>query len=78
MGLLGICVARIEGWPVGDGLYFSFVTGLTIGYGDLVPKHGLARFLAIAIGLTGIVMTGLIVAISVAALHHARNSDDGN
>ena len=25
----------IEGWKVRDAYYFSFVTGLTIGYGDL-------------------------------------------
>ncbi|WP_152223568.1 potassium channel family protein [Pseudomonas sp. SCB32] len=68
MALLGLVVGQVEGWPVGDGLYFSFVTGLTIGYGDLVPKHALARFLAIVIGMSGIVMTGLIVAVGVHAL----------
>ena len=49
-------------------MYFSFVTGLTIGYGDLTPKHVVSRFLAVVIGLAGIGLTGLIAAISVRAL----------
>jgi hypothetical protein len=31
--LLGLLIGAIEGWSVGDAVYFSFVTGLTIGYG---------------------------------------------
>src|SRR5262245_19725213 len=33
---LGTAVGMIEGWPLRDSLYFALVTGLTIGYGDLV------------------------------------------
>jgi hypothetical protein len=29
--VLGLLIGAIEGWPVGDAVYFSFVTGLTIG-----------------------------------------------
>ncbi|WP_280821143.1 potassium channel family protein [Pseudaminobacter soli (ex Li et al. 2025)] len=65
---LGVVIGRIEGWRMGEALYFTFVTGLTIGYGDLVPKHAIARILALLIGLSGIVLTGLIVAVSVHAL----------
>ena len=71
MAMLGLAVAGLEGWPLGDGLYFSFVTGLTIGYGDLVPKAGLSRVLAVSIGLCGIVLTGFVVAIAVEALRAA-------
>jgi hypothetical protein len=35
---LGIVVGLREGWSVQESIYFSFVTGLTIGYGDLAPK----------------------------------------
>ena len=34
----GLLIGYIEGWGIGDLLYFSFVTGLTIGYGDLTPQ----------------------------------------
>jgi len=75
MAMLGLAVGEVEGWPAGDGLYFSFVTGLTIGYGDLVPKHALARVLAVLIGMAGIVMTGLIVAVGVHALREALENE---
>lgn len=78
IALLGLFVAHLEGWSMGDGLYFSFVTGLTIGYGDLVPKHTLARFLAIMIGTNGILVTGLIVAIGVSALQRAVHDKEAN
>jgi hypothetical protein len=71
MALLGLVVAMLEKWPLADGLYFAFVTGLTIGYGDLVPKSPLARVLAVSIGLNGILFTGVIAAVGVTALQGA-------
>ncbi|MEJ8848586.1 potassium channel family protein [Variovorax rhizosphaerae] len=62
--LLGVLVARLEGWPLSDGLYFPFITGLTIGYGDLVPKAGSTRVVAVLIGVCGIILTGLVVAVA--------------
>jgi xanthine/uracil permease len=72
----GLVVSRIEDWGLGDALYFTFVTGLTIGYGDLVPKHGLSRILALVIGFCGIVMTGIVAAVSVQALSHAERDSE--
>jgi hypothetical protein len=65
---LGVVVGRIEGWRVSESLYFAFITGLTIGYGDLAPKTLLARALAIVIGLLGLLLTALIAAVAVRAL----------
>jgi hypothetical protein len=65
---LGVLVGVIEDWPLRDSLYFTFISGLTIGYGDLVPKTLLARALAIVIGITGVLLTGLVAAIGVQAL----------
>ncbi len=36
----------LEGWSFGDAVYFALVTGLTIAYGDLVPRQAFARALA--------------------------------
>ena len=47
---LGIFVGYLEGWSASDATYFTFVTGLTIGYGDLVPVRLGARLIAVAIG----------------------------
>ena len=65
---LGVLIAYIEEWRVSDALYFTFVTGLTIGYGDLTPKHGASRFLSVVIGVSGIIVTGLVAAVAVKAL----------
>ena len=73
MAALGAAVALLEGWPLTDGLYFAFVSGLTIGYGDLVPKAPLARVLAISIGVTGILLAGLVAAVGVQALNAAKS-----
>jgi len=68
MAGLGLLIGRIEDWRIGDALYFTFVTGLTIGYGDFTPRHLSSRVLALFIGLAGIVLTGLVAAVSVQAL----------
>jgi Ion channel len=72
---LGIVAGRFEGWSLGESLYFSFVSGLTIGYGDFSPKTGVGRILAIAIGACGILLTALVAAIAVKALTVARGGD---
>ena len=36
---LGLLIGFVEGWSLGDAVYFTFVTGLTIGYGDIVPRQ---------------------------------------
>src|SRR5215467_10856740 len=73
---LGLLIGFLEGWSVGDGLYFTFVTGLTIGYGDLVPRHALGRALAIGVGILGVFLTGLIAGIAVYALRSALIEGD--
>jgi len=64
----GLAIWRIEDWRIDEALYFTFVTGLTIGYGDFTPKHVSARVLALVIGFAGIVLTGLVAAVAVKAL----------
>ena len=64
----GLAIWRIEDWRIDEALYFTFVTGLTIGYGDFTPKHVSARVLALLIGFAGIVLTGLVAAVTVKAL----------
>ena len=66
---LGCAVALLEHWSLFEGVYFAFVSGLAIGYGDLAPKGTLGRMLAISIGFMGILLGGLIAAVGVQALH---------
>jgi hypothetical protein len=64
-------VTLVEKMPFADALYFAFVTGLTIGYGDIVVITPFGRLLAILIGFVGILFTGLMVAVSVFAVRES-------
>ena len=45
-----------------DGIYFSFVTLATLGYGDFVPQNEVARGLAILEAVAGQLYLGVMVA----------------
>jgi hypothetical protein len=73
---LGFLIGFIEGWSVGDAIYFTFITSLTIGYGDIVPRQAIARALAIGIGVSGLFLTGVVAAIAVHAMRTALTDSD--
>jgi Ion channel len=73
---LGMLIGLLEGWSFGDAVYFTFVTGLTIGYGDLVPRQAFARALSIGIGVSGLFLTGVIAGIAVYAVRTAIDNRD--
>ena len=64
-------VTLAEKMPFADSLYFAFVTGLTVGYGDIVAKTPLGRLVALLIGFIGILFTGLMVAVLVFAVRES-------
>lgn len=64
----GILIARFDGISNEDGIYFAFVTALTIGFGDLVPRSRGARIVSILLAVIGLIMIGIVVAVSVHAL----------
>jgi hypothetical protein len=66
--LLGIVIGLREGWTIGDSLYFSFITGFTIGYGDITPHYPLTKILAVILAGVGFLFTGILVGIAVEAL----------
>ena len=75
MVALGFLAGLLERWSVSDSIYFAFVSALTIGYGDLAPKTSLARALAIAIGICGVLLTALLAAVAVKALNAVSGGD---
>ena len=74
---LGVAIGAMEGWSVHESIYFAFVSGLTIGYGDLAPKLLVTRVLAIVIGICGVLVTALVAAVAVKALTMATESKEG-
>ena len=57
-----------------DLVYFSFVTLLTVGYGDVTPALPMARALTLFEGLFGVVYTTMVMAALVAAYLEGRRS----
>ena len=70
MILLGQMIGLREGWTIGDSFYFTFITGFTIGYGDITPKYPLTKILAVVIAAVGFLFTGILVAIAVESLRY--------
>ena len=64
----GIVISYLEGLGAGDSIYFAFITGLTIGYGDIEPVTALGRVVSVGIGIIGMLFTGLTVAVATRAL----------
>src|SRR5262249_60817880 len=60
---LGLLIGFLEGWSVGDAIYLTFVTGLTIGYGDIVPGQAVGGPLAVCSCLCGLFLPGLVAGV---------------
>ncbi|TWU17027.1 potassium channel family protein [Allorhodopirellula heiligendammensis] len=64
----GVIFSFTEDLDLDLAIYFACITGLTIGYGEIVPHTPLGRLVAVLIGVIGMVFIGLIVGIAARAL----------
>ena len=74
---LGWLVGRLEGLSLGDGLYFAWITGTTVGYGDIVPSHPISQGLCVLIAVVGVLFTGTLAAIAVNSLKITFQLENG-
>ena len=58
-----------------NGLYFSFITLSTVGYGDITPVSRAARWLAAMEAMTGLLYVAVLIARLV-SLYSSAKSDD--
>lgn len=65
--VMGQVVGQRESWSRFDSLYWSFITATTVGYGDIRPLQKLSKSISILIALTGMIFTGIIVALAINA-----------
>ena len=72
--IIGQIVRIRERWTRVDALYWSFITATTVGYGDFRPVAPLSKFLAVVIAFTGIIFTGIFVALALHAASTALGS----
>lgn len=63
-----VMIAGFEQMPMEEAVYFTLVTALTIGFGDIVPITTVGRIVSLALGFIGVLFTGLVVAVSVRAV----------
>lgn len=69
----------VEGWSVLDSIYFAVVTGLTIGYGDLVPQHAISKIFTMFYALLAVgLFVALATSLASASLQRATKRRPGS
>ena len=66
-----VVIAQIEKLLFCYALYFSFITGFTIGSADIVFQTPFGRLVASLLGLIGILFTGLTIATTIRAVEQS-------
>ncbi|MDZ7614099.1 MAG: ion channel [Flavobacteriaceae bacterium] len=74
VSVLGVLFALLEELSIFRGIYHAFITAMTIGYGDITPNTSLGMIISLAIGVIGMVATGIIVALAFQAVKIAFES----
>lgn len=59
-----------------ETLYFSFVTLTTLGYGDVVPRHEVARALAVLEATVGLLYVAIVIARLVTLYDRGRPEEE--
>lgn len=54
---------------INDLFYFSYITILTIGYGDITPKTWIAKNATVLVGFTGYLYSIIVIALIVGRAH---------
>lgn len=68
----GIAIHFVEGMTVFDGMWWSFVTATTVGYGDISPATPAGRVIAAILMIVGIGLIGSLTS-TITALFFQRH-----
>jgi Trk-type K+ transport system membrane component len=87
LALCALVLMAAEDLALGEALYVTAITGLTVGYGDIVPTTTVGRSVSVVMGFVGVICVGIVVAIATRALaqaveekkrHEASPGDEGH
>lgn len=73
----GITIHFVEGMTVFDGIWWSFVTATTVGYGDISPSTPAGRVIAAILMIVGIGLIGSLTS-TITALFFQRHENTSN
>lgn len=59
-----------------DAFWWSIVTTTTVGYGDISPKTGIGRMIAVTLMLTGVCVFGIVMSAVAQILTEKKVSDE--
>jgi potassium channel subfamily K protein 16 len=66
----------VEGWEFSDSLYFSFISGTTIGFGDFSPMSGRDHALSYFAILISLVLTSTFIRVCLELTEPAADADE--
>jgi voltage-gated potassium channel len=64
----GALFAATQGRPFTTGLYWAITTATTVGYGDVTPKNGAGRVVAVLVMLTTIPLLASVFALTTSGI----------
>ena len=67
----GVLISRFDKIKLEDAIYFSFITALAVGFGDIAPKSRSARIVTIILAFLGLLLLGIAIAVAIHALDFA-------
>ena len=74
LGAVGIHLA--EGMSLSNGIWWSFVTATTVGYGDTYPVTTPGKFLAVFLMITGIGFVGTLTSTITSFFLHTHEGEE--
>ena len=66
--MLTVIFAWAEDQTLGNAIYFTLITGMTVGYGDITPATPIGKAASVAIAIVGVITAGIYVAIATRAV----------
>lgn len=59
--IFGLIFSYIENKSIVDGLYWSWITVLTIGYGDVLPTFVITKIMSVFMGYFGLFSLSILI-----------------